>query len=93
MRRAPNIDIEALIKKHFADLKGIEDIYTVQEGPVTHVWTVLCSDARSVEDAVFEREGRLLDDVGKHPLDFHTVLKGGRPLEGKPLFLRSVTEL
>ena len=89
MRAGTCIDLEALIKKHFADLKGVEGVYTIKEGAVVHVWTVVCSDSRSVDDAVYEREGRLLDEVGMRGLDFH-IARGARPVDGKPVFLRSV---
>jgi hypothetical protein len=84
-------DLETLVKKHFADLKGVAEVYTVQEGAITHVWTVVCSDSKGVEDAVYEREERILDEIGRG-IDFH-IAWGVGPIDGKPIFLRAVASL
>jgi hypothetical protein len=64
--------LQALIQKHLSRLGGVEAVFTVKEGPVIHVWTVVTSQAS--EDAVYDGERKILDELTAPTVDFHLTI-------------------
>ncbi|RJQ36714.1 hypothetical protein C4552_02360 [Candidatus Parcubacteria bacterium] len=69
------------VRQTLGVIDGVHAVFFEREGRVTHIWTVLSADDRSVEEAVYAGERKIIDKLGSTPLDFHLVVRDGRPLD------------
>ncbi len=72
-------ELKALVKKHLGTIPEVDAVILVKEGNTSHIWTILDSDDRAVENKVHEAEGKIIDEWAKPELDFH-VVRGVRPI-------------
>jgi hypothetical protein len=78
--------LEQLVQQHLASISGVEAIFAVREGSITHVWTAV--DSRHAEDAVFDGEGRILDQLRRPTVDFHVTSSDAPPPSGATCLFR-----
>lgn len=79
-------DAMEFFKSNLPQDPAIRRVYHLPEGPVVHVFTVIDSPDRDLEDRVYSAEAKIIDQFPNVNYDFHLVRRGERTLpEGATL--------
>ena len=74
-------NLSDVIRHSLGSLPHVERVYIDVHGDLYNVTTIVDDEEESTYNAIYEREGRLIDSFRDSHFDFHVIARRGRALE------------